>query len=303
MVFLVLTGCASSPELVQTLAERPITHMDTEKIVLTDSEGGCGASTSVTITELFIIQKIWDTIHQSRPYGVWCACGYRKLEFYRAGHPERPAVILLVNETDACHIEGTSRRFRCPGINAVLEDLLKHEYNKRHPATAGNQVADFMARLALASFDPDWDGYDSGMERIFSDSDIEMISRHKTAVQEVVLAGLEQRGGSKAALIAAHMRLCEALPLLREDLFKARSPYLWEGPDYAKEDSVLDDNQFQYHSAYINAIETITGKPIREAVKPTDKELERLRRMASKAKLKNPQTPEWWAKWLLRKLD
>jgi len=37
----------------------------------------------------------------------------------------------MVDALDACHIEGTSERFRCPGINTVLEKLLKHEYQKR----------------------------------------------------------------------------------------------------------------------------------------------------------------------------
>jgi len=125
-----LAGCATSPTLVQKLANRSVTYENTERIVLTGSEGGYGSAVKVNITEEFLIQDIWDRIHQSRPYNVWYASGYKELAFYTRGQENKPSLTLLVNESEACHIEGATERFRCPGINAVLHKLLEHEYQK-----------------------------------------------------------------------------------------------------------------------------------------------------------------------------
>ena len=151
LALLSFMGCAAPRGLVQRLSDQFVTtrYRNTDKIVLTGSEGGYGASTTVTITAEFLIQEIWDSIYQSRPHDVWYACGYRKLEFHQRGQGDEPVLTLMVNASDACHIEGTSDRFRCPGINAILEKLLKTEYEKRHgkqqaalpPATAARGQA------------------------------------------------------------------------------------------------------------------------------------------------------------------
>jgi len=131
LVLGLLVGCATSPALVRELSSHSVTYRNTERILLTGSEGGYGRSVKVSITEHFIIQDVWDRIYQSRPYDVWYASGYRKLDFYPRGQPNKPSVTLMVNASDACHIQGSSERFRCPGMNTVLEDLLKREYRKR----------------------------------------------------------------------------------------------------------------------------------------------------------------------------
>ena len=136
LIFGLLAGCVTPPTLVRRLSKHSITHQDTQKIVLTGSEGGYGASLNVNITEEFLIQDIWDRIYQSRPYNVWYASGYRQLDFYRRGE-EEPSLTLLVNVSDACQIKNTTERFRCPGINAVLEKLLKNEYQKNIKSEQG----------------------------------------------------------------------------------------------------------------------------------------------------------------------
>jgi hypothetical protein len=67
-----LCGCAS-PSLVRQMEKRGITHQNTEKIVLVGGEADVGSGTQVVIEEQFLIQEIWDSIYQSRPYGVWAA--------------------------------------------------------------------------------------------------------------------------------------------------------------------------------------------------------------------------------------
>ena len=106
-------------------------RQNTQRIVLTGSEADYGASLKVNITEKFLIQDIWDRIYQSRPYDVWYASGYRQLDFYTRDQLTRPSLTLMVNASDACHIKGSSERFRCPGMDTVLMKLLKQEHERR----------------------------------------------------------------------------------------------------------------------------------------------------------------------------
>ena len=134
-----LAGCSTSPELVHRLSGHSITYRNTEKIVLVASEGGYGSRLKVTITEDFLIQEIWDAIYQSRPHDIWAASGYRALEFYRKGAPDEPAATLLVNVTDACHIRGTTDRFRCPKMHSILTPPLEWEYKRRKEKSPGKE--------------------------------------------------------------------------------------------------------------------------------------------------------------------
>ena len=143
---LMLVGCQLTstrpdfrPSLVRNLAKRGVSDVSTGRIILIGSEGGCGDDIQVTITAEFLIQEIWDTIYQSRPYKTWTASGFRKLRFYTDAQSTVPVAELLVNATDRCHFEDAfDDAFRCPGINKTLGPLLKAEYEKgkvANPAT------------------------------------------------------------------------------------------------------------------------------------------------------------------------
>lgn len=133
---LAITGCQSPPRppdlrppLVQKLHQRGVTDATTARIILVGSEGGYGSDTQVVITADFLIREIWDTIHQSRPHNAWVASGYRKLQFHTDARSAAPAAELLVNATDRCHFDDDSDdAFRCPGINNILEPLVKANY-------------------------------------------------------------------------------------------------------------------------------------------------------------------------------
>ena len=136
----VMVGCSlrrpeviqSKPVLVRRLAARGVSDANTQKIVVVGGEGGYGTGLQVTITEEFLIQEIWDTIYQSRPYKTWAASGFRKLWFYTDRDAASFSAELLVNETDRCHFEGGfDDGFRCPGINKILSRLLEAEYKTR----------------------------------------------------------------------------------------------------------------------------------------------------------------------------
>ena len=126
----VLAGCAKNG-LVENMQSHGITHEITGKIVLRGSEPDVGSKIIVPIREQFIIQEIWDSIYQSRPYSVWYASGYRHLDFYNNENDSKPILTLLVNESGATHIQGTDKRFRCPGLEQYVMNLLTEEYKKQ----------------------------------------------------------------------------------------------------------------------------------------------------------------------------
>ena len=135
---LMLVGCQLTstrpdlrPSLVKKLAKRGVSDANTRRIILVGNEGGYGHDIQVGITAEFLIQEIWDTIYQSRPYKTWAASGFRKLRFYTDAQSAVPVAELLVNVTDRCHFEEAfDDAFRCPGINKILGPLLKAEYEK-----------------------------------------------------------------------------------------------------------------------------------------------------------------------------
>ena len=141
------TGPDLRPSLVETLAKRGVSDVGTRRIVLVGGEGGYGHDIQVTITADFLIQEIWDTIHQSRPHKTWAASGFRKLRFYTDAKSSAPAAELLVNATDRCHFEDAfDDAFRCPGMNKILEPLLKAEYERRKATSQSPEPTGPVAR-------------------------------------------------------------------------------------------------------------------------------------------------------------
>ena len=127
------TSRPASASLVEEMSQRGVTARNTARIVLTDSEGGTGA-TAVEIDEEFIIQKVWDSIHQSRPHDRWAMSGFQRADFY-TGPGDTPAATLWVNETDACFLDGQSAsKFRCPELHALASRLLQEAHEKRRGA-------------------------------------------------------------------------------------------------------------------------------------------------------------------------
>ena len=124
-----LLGCAATPEFVRDIKSRGISDQTTKKIVIIGSEGGFG-EVSLEIPDQYAIEEIWDTIYQSRPTKYWVTSGYRTIEMYGSDDLATPKVRLLVNETDATYIEGTKKKFRCPGLDEYLLKILEYEFKK-----------------------------------------------------------------------------------------------------------------------------------------------------------------------------
>lgn len=134
MVGLCLSACsswtASSPLTMAALIEQEsgVTHLNTRKVIIRGHEGSVGQGKDIVIdsVEEYVIQQIWDTMYQSRPYDRWAASGFTELEFYTDEDGKKPDAVLHVNETDMAFTKDIKEGYRCPGL-AGLVDRLQNE--------------------------------------------------------------------------------------------------------------------------------------------------------------------------------
>lgn len=118
----------ASPSMVELIEQDSgITHQNTGKIILRGDEASGTVGKDIVLDNLdeFIIQDIWDTVHQSRPYDHWVASGYRVLEFYADADSDKPDITLYINETSATHTSKNGKRFRCPGLPELIRKIRK----------------------------------------------------------------------------------------------------------------------------------------------------------------------------------
>jgi hypothetical protein len=161
------------------LAARGITDHNTAKIEVIGSENTGDAGLKVTLTgTMRELQEVWDTIYQSRPYKTIVFSGYRTLKFYKKGEPKTPVIELLVNSTGRCHIRGAfDNGFRCPGINKLLERLLKsqHEYEQRKSRTSGQGSSAAAAEAGTSSRKDDAPSVNEAIDRELTEEEIRRI--------------------------------------------------------------------------------------------------------------------------------
>jgi hypothetical protein len=173
-------------------------------------------------------------------------------------------------------------------------------YNAAH---SSNELVEWRVWLSTTVYNPDWVDYELNIEQVFSSSDLEKLAQYSESIQPLVLDGLKHSGGTHAAFIAGYLQYTKALPILREKLLTLRYPYFWEGSwNYTREDDILNDDQYQYHVAYIHAIERITGKAVKDVITLTPTEIQRLRHQANAARIEEGQSENYCTKWLLNKL-
>jgi len=128
---LLLFGC-SSTHFAGKLESEGVTYLSTRKVIIRGKEAGFGSNVHVESTDQWVIQKIWDLIHDSRPYREWAASGYREIDLFINEGDKSPKVTLEVNVTDETHIKGYTAEngYRCPGLDESIGGLLKAEYER-----------------------------------------------------------------------------------------------------------------------------------------------------------------------------
>lgn len=132
----------------------------------------------------------------------------------------------------------------------------------------------------------------------FTDEELLVLGEYQEELVSMIQSAYRGSHSIGAALLTAHFKLEMNIELLKAQLLRPGTVYGWEGPTYDIEEDYLTDNQFVYHSVYLRAIEETAGRPIHEAIRLTDYEIEELFRYMGSS-----DYPHYhWATWLARKL-
>lgn len=141
-VLLLLTGCATN-SLVQRLKDHGVTPSNTAKLKFISSEGAFGGDVYVITEDPEVIKSVWTRIYSATPTNFWVASGSHGVEFYTSKQAKQPAATVMVNGTDAAHLEGdywhhfnAHRKgyyglWRCPGLEKLVYWHLRKEYERR----------------------------------------------------------------------------------------------------------------------------------------------------------------------------
>ncbi len=136
-----------------------------------------------------------------------------------------------------------------------------------------DRTARVFAKAAIRVFDADHADYDVSVEDIFSARELDVLQQNLSSLMPMIEEALGRQDSIWGAKLAGQFRAKTILPLLRHHLLTPRRCYAWEGPDYTVLESYLTDNQYQYSTVYLEAIQEITGRPIGEAIELTPAEV------------------------------
>lgn len=127
------TGSIQTNRLIEHLEVSGVTASTTARIEVVGSEADFGPDVVAVISDETTISRAWQSIAESKPTGLWYASGYRQLRFYSMLDGESPKAVLMLNESDAVHIQGDSplRRQMCVGLSELAIELLEKVFEGR----------------------------------------------------------------------------------------------------------------------------------------------------------------------------
>ena len=162
----------------------------------------------------------------------------------------------------------------------------------------GDSVSTTFAKTAEYVYSPDFLGPD--VEERFSRDELRTLEHHLPALSSMIEAALGLHDSVGGAKMAAYFSLSNTniLRLIRFRILESRNVYGWEGPDYSDPENYLTDDQYPYSIEYLQAMESLAGQPIWQALTLQPRELQMIQGFASN------ETSEFhhWALWMQRKL-
>jgi hypothetical protein len=140
--------------LVEGLYSKGSRPSTTKQVIFRGNEGGFGGDVNVAMADPKVISGVWKCILNSENYGVYSACGYRKIEFYISVDSDIPVgtLILLCGTDDAAYLEGQEPfvwdatkggrdgLYQCHGLNELVEPYLRDEYNRRQSSSTDGET-------------------------------------------------------------------------------------------------------------------------------------------------------------------
>ncbi len=140
----------------------------------------------------------------------------------------------------------------------------------------------------------DWIGYEEKLEDVLADPELTVLQQYRPQLEELIEFGLWLGPSIYGAKLAARFRFESAYAPLREKILQPKDPYLWEGseePDYD------EDHQFQYQTAYIEAMVELKQTSLSDALRLTPAEHDLIVGL-----MNSPDDQKYWARWMLKKL-
>ncbi len=145
---LFVLGCSANG-LIEDLYTRGATPSSTDELVFIGSEADVGPDIRVVITDSNVIDEVWHSILNSKPYARFSACGYRTIEFYSIQDSNTSLATLRVycggiDHGDAAHVEGAGPfpwdsskggrggLYECEGLDELVMKYLREEYDERN---------------------------------------------------------------------------------------------------------------------------------------------------------------------------
>ncbi len=160
-------------------------------------------------------------------------------------------------------------------------------------------VAAVFTKTAAYVHSQDFVGFDGPLTNDFSAKDLRILRNHRSSLESMIHGALGVQDSVWGAKLAGHFGINKVLPSLRHHFLIPRHCYGWEGPDYSEMESYLTDDQFVYSIAYLEAIETLAGKPVSEAIVLAPHEIEAIRKYQ-----RLPKSEYFhWSLWMQRKLE
>ena len=120
---------------------------------------------------------------------------------------------------------------------------------------------------------------------LLSEADRLFLEKHRCQVVDIMLVRLRDRGSTVAALLLGTFKEPKALPYLQKWFIESDTYYGWEGNW-----NELDYYQFPDRHCYEEAIKHITGKPINEVIRLTEKQVTQLVQRYRQAKSYNGES-------------
>ena len=163
-------------------------------------------------------------------------------------------------------------------------------------ALAESDVATAVAKAANFIYSTDF--IHDPVEETFSEDELRVMGENPDALNSMIRNALGLQHSVGGAMLMVHFGLDQNVDYLRYHVLKPGRTYGWEGTYADDEERFYSDGQYVYHSVYVRALEDVTGLPLHEAVELTDKEKERIDKLA----VSPGHESHHWAIWIGRKL-
>jgi hypothetical protein len=131
--------------------------------------------------------------------------------------------------------------------------------------------------------DPPTDDYQEFKDNKFpfqiSKDKIKILDEYRDKLRPFIMKNINEN--DSWVYLATYFKYKELVPILKEKIVKCDKFYGWEGPDYSKIETYLNDAMYPHQSAYIEAIKYITKKSIEDSLSLSETELSEIKKKAA----------------------